>query len=164
MARKIGKGEALLLAAILLLVVVSVACAKTSPAGDAADFVATFPWLALGIFGLTVSVVGFFLVRTLREYDAKMETVTRRLEQTNNVLKDAVNKIETTITLLFDRDREAAGELSATRSAIAAMEATCKTNRELCGEWKRGITTLERRSVQRRESGYPPPIHLEEPQ
>lgn len=146
MLRRLRVAEIVLLAELLCIVMVSIAWAKADArGGDAADFVATFPWVAVGLFGTMVLVVGFFLVRTMRQYDSNIQATNNRLEQTNISINEAISKIDTTINLLFDRDREAERGLAATRSAIAAMEATCRTQREMCGEWKRGINCLDRR-------------------
>jgi len=136
MFRRLRRTELILFLALLGLLAASVCYAipgdKIIKRGTAADFVATFPWLVVSVFGFMASIIIFFIVRTGREFNYEVRKTSKGLSQANRDLKEAVTKIDATINTLFDRDRDIDQRLAANRADIATQAAICRTHRDNC--------------------------------
>lgn len=100
--------------------------------GTTADFAQTYPFVMLAFVAALLLVVGYFLVERDRGLkDANIE-LKNQLQETNGAIAVAVEKMEGLINTLFDRDYGAEEKISAIKSEVAGIKATCAARQELC--------------------------------
>lgn len=149
------RSEIVLLCCLATVFVSSVSLAARSAqqigkTGTAADFVATFPWLAVALFGGLVSVLSVLVIYIVRQFARKTDNTARKLEdsaeQTTQKIGQVVEKMEKFVQALYDRDHENEKKISAIDARLTGVEANCAARSLICPLANhKGVFCLDRR-------------------
>ena len=157
------RSEAVFLVIVATLVVTSVSVAARTAeqvkTGSAADFVAMFPMLVVGLFAGLVSLLSVLIIYILRQFCHKTDSTAQKLDQTaaetTRKIDAVVDKMESFAQNLYDRDHQQDQKIADFGERLTVVETTCAAKDKLCPLTNHsGVFCFERRhdSGGRRES------------